>query len=92
MDLPTCFAVILHRKSDFQNLFNAKSNREHITISDPICFVQPCPTDNKLGEKMTVLKSPNLAVCLIYQPNWPMHDLHISSNANQQVAFHISGK
>jgi len=92
MDLPNCFAVILHRKSDFQNMFNAKSNCEYITIGDAICFVEPCPTDDKLGEKMTVLKSPNIAACLNYQPGWPMRDLHVSSNATRQVAFHISGK
>jgi len=92
MDLPNCFAVILHRKLDFQNMFNAKSNCEHITIGDPICFVEPCPTDNKLGEKMTVLKSPKLAVCLNCHTGWPMRDLHISSNAYRQVAFYISGK
>jgi len=66
MDLPNCFAVILHQKSDFQNLFNAKSNCEHITISDPVCFVEPSPTDDKLGEKMTVLKARGLAVGLHY--------------------------
>jgi len=92
MDLPNCFAVILRQKSGFQILFNAKSNCEHITSGDPICFVEPSTTDDKLGEKMTVLKKPKLAVCLNYQPDWPMHDLHNSSNANRQVAFHISGK
>ena len=92
MDLPNCFAVILHRKSDFQNLFNAKSNCEHITIGDPVCFVEPSPTDDKLGEKMTVLKAPGLAVALNYQSNWPMRDLQISDYANRQVAFHISKK
>ena len=66
MDLPNCFAVVLHRKSDFQNLFNAKSNCEHITIGDPVCFVEPSPTDDKLGEKMTVLKACGLAVGLHY--------------------------
>jgi len=87
MDLPNCF--ILHRKSDFQNLFNAKSNCKHITIGDPVCFVKPSPTDDKLGEKMTVLKAPGLAVALIYQSNWPIRDLQISDYANRHVAFHI---
>jgi len=92
MDLPNCFAVILNQKSDFQNLFNAKSNCKHITIGDPVCFVEPSLTDDKLGEKMTVLKAQSLAVALNYQSNWPMRDLQISDYANRQVAFHIPQK
>ena len=92
MDLPNCFAVVLHRKSDFQNPFNAKHDCKHIAVGDPICFVEPSPADDKLSEKMTVLKAPGLAVTLKRQSNWPMRDLQISDCANPQVAFHISKK
>jgi hypothetical protein len=91
LDLPNCFAIILQRKLDFQNLFNAKANCEYISIGDPVCFIEPAPTDDKLGEVITIVKSPQFAVCLNYDAGWPKRDLIIAQQ-NRQVAFHIDEK
>jgi len=91
-DLPNCFAVILHRKSDFQKLFNNKANCEYITIGDTICFPEPSVTDDKLGETLTVVKGTARAVPLVYRPEWPKRDLALCSDKNRQVAFHIDEK
>jgi hypothetical protein len=90
-DLPNCFAVILQKKSQFQFLFNSKSNCEYITIGDPICFVEPAPTDDRLGSSMTIVKDPARAVSLQAQDNWPTQDL-TQSEVNSQVAFHVKNK
>ena len=90
-DLPNCFAVILHKKAQFQHLFNSKSNCEYTTIGDPICFVEPAPNDDRLGNNMTIVKDCARAVLLNRQANWPTQEL-TQSEENSQVAFHVNNK
>lgn len=91
-DLPNCFALVLHKKSDFQNMFNAIANCETITLGDAFLFIEPVPCDDKLGEEMIVLKSPNRTSLLKRTPDWPVHDLLVSSDKDRQVAFHAKNK
>jgi hypothetical protein len=91
-DLPNCFALILHKKSDYQYMFSAISNCETITLGDAFIFIEPIPCDEKLGEEMIVLKHPNRTTILKHSANWPTHDLLISTDKDRQVAFHVTKK
>jgi len=91
-DLPNCFAIIFQHRRDFQRMFENNALSEKVTVGDALVFLEPQPHDEKLGDNMTVLKSPELSASLRTSINWPTQDPLVAPEGDCQVAFHCVGK
>jgi len=84
---PNCFALILNRKSDFQRQFGTDIARsELVRIGDVFAIKDPRPSDDQLGDTITILKEPKLIVG-ITSTGWTSQPLKKAMGANWQVYF-----
>ena len=93
LSLPNCFVVIFQKRHEYQNVFGTPSLVEEVAVGDTLAFYEPSPSDEKLGEHLQIIKTPNMISAINPQiANLPRRKAQKTIEPGKTVAWYNTGK
>ena len=85
--LPHCFCIVYRNKRDFQMNMGPSKHSDFVCIGDILAWVEPTPTENTLGENITILHKPRCGTVLRNTMAWPTLPPSQNNTPGHQNAF-----